>query len=81
MMANKQERDLILDMLAAGKISVREARELFDTVERIEERERNTHDTAQPLPLGAYIDQVVQDARDDIARIVDPEEFPFGISL
>ena len=34
-MATKQERDLILDMLASGKINIHEARQLFDAVERL----------------------------------------------
>ena len=81
MFANKQERDLILEMLAAGRINVREARELFDTVERIEESERSTHDPVQPLPLGDYIEQMLMDAQEDISKIVDFVEFPFVMSF
>lgn len=72
-MATKQERDMILDMLASGKINVSEARDLFDSIDRCEEL--NMDD--DPLSLGESVCEWVRSTGKEILHAVKSAEQPF----
>jgi hypothetical protein len=72
-MATRQERNLILDMLASGKINVNEARDLFDAIDQCEEFE--THQ--ESFPFCDSVEKWVQNTRNEIADMVNRVKTPF----
>lgn len=80
-MITKQERDLILDMLASGKINLSEARDLFDAIEGSAQAEMNPD--AQPIyaSINDWADSLVGEIHGEIQntfqRVVDAVKAPF----
>lgn len=60
-MATQQETDLILEMLASGRINAAQARMLFDAVERCSEDEQDSS-------LDFYFSDFTRELRHDIER-------------
>ena len=78
MRTTKQERDMILEMLASGKINVSEACDLFDVIESSVEAETDTD--ATPLSGDDFADQLKQNTRNEIPHAVNSAKSPYIFS-
>ena len=66
MLATKQERDMILEMLAGGQITTDEARRLFDAVECCAEIAAENEILS---PIAGYVDIVSEPVRAGICGL------------
>ena len=69
-MATKAERDLILDMLAIGRINPAEAKQLFDAVERCVQPEQVQPDDLAGFDLFPTITRSIEAGVEKAAELV-----------
>lgn len=74
MKATQQERELILDMLASGKINTEEARGLFDAIEQYGDE----HEIEDLSDKNDFVSEYLTDARFEIRHRMDFIHLPFA---
>jgi len=80
-MITKEERDLILNMLASGKITAAEARDLFDAIERSAEEQQTPEVWDEPESILDWAhnlsDEINNELRDHFQHIAETAAMPF----
>lgn len=77
MFASKAERDLIVEMLAAGRITVAQARGLFDAIERHAAQESELEPFAAWEDLSTGLNKTMQDAVRQAGHAVQAAEWAY----